>query len=131
MVRRDFDLLKPLSYKHYNPEVGRWTSKDPIRFKGGDTNLYGYVLSDPINFIDPSGKVGIAVGWSDFLRDIADARRRAQETYDTLTNNINRQLCRINPKLCENNRNPDLDPIPPQDPSEDDPKNKCSNTGMR
>lgn len=30
-------------------------SKDPIGFEGGDTNLYGYVLNDPINFIDAAG----------------------------------------------------------------------------
>ena len=30
-------------------------SKDPILFAGGDTNLYGYVMQDPINLIDPSG----------------------------------------------------------------------------
>lgn len=30
-------------------------SKDPIRFNGGDTNLYGYVLQDPVNLIDPKG----------------------------------------------------------------------------
>ncbi len=41
--------------RDYDAETGRWTSKDPILFAGGDTNLYGYVLSDPINFIDPSG----------------------------------------------------------------------------
>lgn len=39
----------------YDPEVGRWISKDPILFDGGDNNLYGYVMSDPINNIDPSG----------------------------------------------------------------------------
>ncbi len=41
--------------RDYDAETGRWTAKDPIRFKGGDTNLYGYVLSDPVNFIDPKG----------------------------------------------------------------------------
>ena len=47
--------MKPQSYRHYDPEVGRWLSKDPIRFNGGDTNLYGYVMQDPINLVDPSG----------------------------------------------------------------------------
>ena len=42
--------------RDYNPSVGRWTAKDPIRFGGGDTNLYGYVLADPINFADPTGQ---------------------------------------------------------------------------
>ena len=41
--------------RNYDPETGRWTSKDPILFNGGDTNLYGYVLADPVNLIDPSG----------------------------------------------------------------------------
>jgi RHS repeat-associated protein len=41
--------------RDYDPETGRWTTKDPILFSGGDTNLYGYVLADPINFIDPTG----------------------------------------------------------------------------
>ena len=32
-------------------------AKDPIGFSGGDSNLYGYVLQDPVNFIDPTGEV--------------------------------------------------------------------------
>jgi RHS repeat-associated protein len=28
-------------------------TKDPIGFHGGDTNLYGYVLNDPVNLVDP------------------------------------------------------------------------------
>jgi RHS repeat-associated protein len=44
--------------RDYDPETGRWTAKDPIRFKGGDTNLYGYVLNDPVNFVDPWGLYG-------------------------------------------------------------------------
>jgi hypothetical protein len=36
-------------------------SKDPIRFDSSDTNLYGYVLQDPINLIDPNGEDAIDV----------------------------------------------------------------------
>ena len=41
--------------RDYDPETGRWTSKDPIGFGGGDSNLYGYVVNDPVNFVDPDG----------------------------------------------------------------------------
>ncbi len=41
--------------RDYDPSVGRWTSKDPILFGGGQTNLYVYVGNDPVNSIDPSG----------------------------------------------------------------------------
>ena len=54
-------------YRDYDPDVGRWTAKDPIGFGGGDTDLYGYVLNNPVNFIDPYGlirwgQVGTGVG---------------------------------------------------------------------
>lgn len=41
--------------RDYDPSVGRWTAKDPLLFGGGDTELYGYVLEDPVNLTDPSG----------------------------------------------------------------------------
>jgi len=41
--------------RDYDPNTGRWTAKDPILFGGGDTNLYGYTLGDPVNFVDPAG----------------------------------------------------------------------------
>ncbi|MBK7891916.1 MAG: hypothetical protein IPJ84_14070 [Bdellovibrionales bacterium] len=41
--------------RSYDAEVGRWVSKDPILFAGGDANLYGYVLNDPVNWVDPEG----------------------------------------------------------------------------
>jgi RHS repeat-associated protein len=49
--------LVRLGARDYDPRTGRWTVKDPIFFKGGDTNLYGYVQNDPVNFIDPLGLV--------------------------------------------------------------------------
>lgn len=48
--------------RDYDPEIGRWTSKDPIRMNGGDTNLYGYTSNDPINFFDPIGLINFLVG---------------------------------------------------------------------
>jgi RHS repeat-associated protein len=43
--------------RDYDPEVGRWTAKDPLLFDAwGSTNTYEYVLSDPVNSIDPEGK---------------------------------------------------------------------------
>ncbi|MDO9181879.1 MAG: RHS repeat-associated core domain-containing protein [Bacteriovorax sp.] len=43
--------------RHFDSEIGRWTSKDLIRFSAGDTNLYGYVFQDPVNLVDPSGLI--------------------------------------------------------------------------
>jgi uncharacterized protein RhaS with RHS repeats len=51
----ELDFCKPQTFRHYDPSIGRWASKDLIGFSGGDTNLYGYVLQDPVNLIDPSG----------------------------------------------------------------------------
>ena len=42
--------------RDYDPETGRWLTKDPIQFSGGDFNLYGYTLQDPVNLVDPNGK---------------------------------------------------------------------------
>jgi RHS repeat-associated protein len=50
--------LVRFGYRDYDPEVGRWTAKDPIGFAGGDTDLYGYVLNNPVNLIDTNGLWG-------------------------------------------------------------------------
>ncbi len=50
-----------LSYykaRMYSPTLGRFMQTDPIGYAGG-TNLYGYVLGDPINMIDPDGLTGL------------------------------------------------------------------------
>src|SRR5262249_53961651 len=47
--------LVRLGARDYDPEAGRWTTKDPLLFSGGDTDFYTYVGNDPINHVDPSG----------------------------------------------------------------------------
>jgi RHS repeat-associated protein len=41
-------------FRAYDPDLGRWVSRDPIEEEGG-LNLYGYVGNNPINYFDPSG----------------------------------------------------------------------------
>ena len=50
----DTKLIR-FGYRDYDPYTGKWTAKDPILFAGGDSNLYGYVLNDPVNLVDPEG----------------------------------------------------------------------------
>jgi RHS repeat-associated protein len=40
--------------RFYMPSLGRWPSRDPIGERGG-LNLYGYVLNNPIRWVDPLG----------------------------------------------------------------------------
>jgi RHS repeat-associated protein len=50
---RDTGLVR-FGARDYDPESGRWTTKDPIGFAGG-LNHYAYVSNNPINLIDPTG----------------------------------------------------------------------------
>ena len=62
---RDTNLVH-FGYREYDPQTPKWTAKDPIDFSGGDSNLYGYVLGDPVGFVDPTGlrdpRLNIALG---------------------------------------------------------------------
>ena len=61
-------------FRQYDAALGRWLSRDPIGEAGG-LNLYGYVHSDPINYVDPNGQfafipflvgmgIGMAIDWA-------------------------------------------------------------------
>jgi RHS repeat-associated protein len=47
--------------RDYDASTGRWMSKDPILFNGGQANLYVYAGDDPVNKIDPDGRNPIVV----------------------------------------------------------------------
>lgn len=110
---RDTGLVR-FGFRDYDPDVGRWTAKDPILFAGGDTDLYGYCLNDPVNWVDPKGTIlqyisgfmaGYAVGsfasqlyiwlpvYNEFEREITYTRERLKTTkslkeYDTLSQHL-------------------------------------------
>jgi RHS repeat-associated protein len=48
--------------RDYDAQTGRWTARDPIRFGGGQANLYAFVAGDPLNSRDPSGLQAAAFG---------------------------------------------------------------------
>ena len=43
--------------RYYDPISGRFLTKDPIGFAGGDVNLYRYVQNNPLNFTGPTGEI--------------------------------------------------------------------------
>lgn len=51
--------LTTIGMRDYEPESGRFTILDPIWFRSGDFNLYGYAQNDPVGKFDP---VGLATG---------------------------------------------------------------------
>ena len=69
--------------RDYDAFTGRWTAKDPIRFNGGDTNLYRYVSNDPVNRVDSSGLfpiipilvIGTAIGLSPLFGSMVNKLR--------------------------------------------------------
>jgi hypothetical protein len=47
-------ILVGTASAHYNPQLGRWLSRDPLGEAGG-FNLYAYCGNDPVNGHDPLG----------------------------------------------------------------------------
>jgi RHS repeat-associated protein len=56
----------------YEPPIGRWMSQDPIRFAGGDANLYRYVGNGPTDWTDPMGLASIRKVANPFNHDLLD-----------------------------------------------------------
>ena len=75
----------------YSPSMGRFVSRDPWGFKGGDVDLYRYVANNSANAVDTSGfgvissptKYNTRPEWEDALGDpfIQNAMRNLWENY--------------------------------------------------
>jgi RHS repeat-associated protein len=70
--------------RDYDARTGRWTSKDPLLFAGGDTNLYAYVQNDPVNWLDPTGTQSGEVP-PDLARQLQQAAKQAGQQNNTNT----------------------------------------------
>ena len=47
--------LTRFGFRDYDPQVGRFTAKDPLGDTGGDHDVYDYCIDDPIGFYDDNG----------------------------------------------------------------------------
>ena len=75
----DFDTkLYRFGARDYDPTIGRWTTKDPIGFVGGDTNLYAYVGGNPMSYNDPTGNCPWCVVGAGFITGSLSAYGTAQ-----------------------------------------------------
>ena len=84
---RDTSLVR-FGYRDYDPDVGRWTAKDPIGFAGGNTDLYGYCLNDPINWIDSEGLSAVGDIAKGIRRAIAEGSKGAISSIKQATKDI-------------------------------------------
>jgi RHS repeat-associated protein len=53
--RRSRPRVTYYGYRYYDPQTGRWPSRDPIEEEGG-INLYGFVYNDGVNLWDVLGQ---------------------------------------------------------------------------
>lgn len=65
--------------RDYDPQTGRWTSKDPILFDAGTSNLYEYALNDPVNRADINGLQSLHVPPPNIFIDLVKNLVRANE----------------------------------------------------
>jgi RHS repeat-associated protein len=82
--------------RRYDPTTGRWWSRDPIGFAGGDANLYQYVGNRPLVGLDPSG-LQVKMGQTSDCRPIRNGTQitsRFTRPGEQLDNSIWGELCR-------------------------------------
>jgi RHS repeat-associated protein len=54
-VMEESNGLDFMRARFYDPQIGKFTARDPIGLQGEDTNLYRYVRNQPLNYVDSKG----------------------------------------------------------------------------
>jgi len=93
--------------RDYDAQTGRWTSRDPLLFEGGQTNLYVYVDNDPINQTDPLG--------TDSTQDLLDRLNR-------IASDAAEEARKATEEAAKRRRPPPPPPPKPKPPSPPPPK---------
>jgi RHS repeat-associated protein len=122
-------------FRAYDPNLGRWLSRDPIAEYGG-LNLYGYVGNNPVNWRDPSGLAPGDKWWGHDNRDFQNwahdqkggrgydfDRDEVEELWDEW-NSLGKPKPRKDPKY-KPDKNPDCDGS--KEPAPEPNKNKSHN----
>ncbi|WP_291330359.1 RHS repeat-associated core domain-containing protein [Desulfovibrio sp. UCD-KL4C] len=97
---RGFILLE---HREYNPAIGRFITPDPIGFAGGDVDIYGYCLDDPINFYDRTGLEGKSKK--------NKQNNSKKENKDSVTSNAKQYLDKKSTNSHTDNKNSRIDKI--------------------
>jgi RHS repeat-associated protein len=75
--------------REYDPDTGRFTSKDPARFAGGSLNVYTYALNSPASLSDPTG---FGANWDPYAGKLLNPDDLLKQANDLLKKPIRENL---------------------------------------
>ena len=87
-------------HRYYQPQTGRWLSRDPIAERGGQ-NLYGFCLNNAVRFVDRDGREIVFTGEQSAIdaakKIFEEAKAKASEQLKAAIKGIedDKTACRI------------------------------------
>lgn len=94
-------------FRAYDPDLGRWLSRDPLRNaeEGRGANLYAYVENNPVNLVDPLGLQSQPCCQEEKkkLQDLRNACQEAEQRADSLCAWANQETPDIANQVCVGN----------------------------
>ncbi|MBI4737636.1 MAG: hypothetical protein HY766_16505 [candidate division NC10 bacterium] len=84
-------------WRHYLPQIGRWTQKDPVGIPG-ESNQYQYAASSPLVYVDPSGLTCECTGLHRLTHMDYEVLKQFHVEDTVVDHEPNSPLCEGNPK---------------------------------